>query len=67
MATVKFTPHLKRFFPDLEEMNIEVKTVAEAVDGKRMHAGKVSRIMSLMSRGHYASMSISYVGGELSL
>lgn len=31
MATVKFTPHLKRFFPDLEEMNIEANTVAEAI------------------------------------
>ncbi|MEO1289915.1 MAG: MoaD/ThiS family protein [Chloroflexota bacterium] len=31
MATVKFTPHLKRFFPDLEEITIEANTVAEVV------------------------------------
>lgn len=31
MATVKFTPHLKRFFPDLEEINVEAKTVADVV------------------------------------
>lgn len=31
MAKVKFTPHLKRFFPDLEEINVEAKTVAEVV------------------------------------
>lgn len=31
MATVKFTPHLQRFFPDLEELNIDAETVAEVV------------------------------------
>ena len=31
MASVKFTPHLKRFFPDLQEIDIEAETVAELV------------------------------------
>jgi len=31
MASVKFTPHLKRFFPDLQEIDIEANTVADVV------------------------------------
>ena len=31
MAQVKFTPNLKRFFPDLCECSIEAATVAELV------------------------------------
>ncbi len=31
MAQVKFTPNLKRFFPDLCECSIEAATVAEIV------------------------------------
>ena len=31
MALVKFTPNLKRFFPDLCEIEVEGKTVAELV------------------------------------
>lgn len=31
MAVVKFTPNLKRFFPDLTEFNVEASTVAEVV------------------------------------
>ncbi len=31
MAQVKFTPNLKRFFPDLSELEVEAATVAEAV------------------------------------
>ena len=31
MAHVKFTPNLKRFFPDLSELEVEAATVAEAV------------------------------------
>ncbi len=31
MAHVKFTPNLKRFFPDLSELEVEAATVAEAL------------------------------------
>lgn len=31
MAQVKFTPNLKRFFPDLRECEIDAATVAEIV------------------------------------
>lgn len=31
MARVKFTPNLKRFFPDLTELEVEATTVADAV------------------------------------
>ena len=31
MPTVKFTPFLKRYFPDLATIDIEANTVAEAV------------------------------------
>lgn len=31
MARVKFTPNLKRFFPDLSELEVEAATVAEAL------------------------------------
>ncbi len=31
MAQVKFTPNLKRFFPDLQECEIDASTVAEIV------------------------------------
>lgn len=31
MARVKFTPNLKRFFPDLSELEVEATTVAEAL------------------------------------
>jgi len=31
MPTVRFTRHLRRFFPDLEEIEVEGETVAEAV------------------------------------
>ena len=31
MALVKFTPNLKRFFPDLCEIEVEGRTVAELV------------------------------------
>jgi molybdopterin synthase sulfur carrier subunit len=31
MAYVKFTPNLKRFFPDLKEIEIEADTVAEVI------------------------------------
>lgn len=31
MAQVKFTPNLKRFFPDLEPVEVEGATVAEVV------------------------------------
>ena len=31
MAQVKFTPNLKRFFPDLCECSVEASTVAELV------------------------------------
>ena len=32
MAHVKFTPNLKRFFPDLTEVDIEANTVSEVID-----------------------------------
>jgi len=32
MATVSFTPHLTRFFPELAPMSAEVGTVAELID-----------------------------------
>jgi molybdopterin synthase sulfur carrier subunit len=31
MAHIKFTPNLKRFFPDLEQTEIEASTVAEVI------------------------------------
>ncbi len=31
MANLKFTPHLKRFFPDLTTLDIEANTVADAI------------------------------------
>ena len=31
MARVKFTPNLKRFFPDLRDCEVEANTIAEAV------------------------------------
>jgi hypothetical protein len=31
MAHVRFTPHLKRFFPDLAETTVDAATVGEAV------------------------------------
>jgi hypothetical protein len=31
MAHVKFTPNLKRFFPDLRECEIDASTVAETI------------------------------------
>lgn len=31
MPQVKFTPSLKRFFPDLAEITVEVTTIAEVV------------------------------------
>ncbi len=31
MATVQFTRHLKRFFPGLEPLEVDARTVAEAV------------------------------------
>lgn len=31
MALVKFTPHLKRFFPNLEATQIEANTVADII------------------------------------
>ncbi len=31
MAHLKFTPHLKRFFPDLTTLDIEANTVADAI------------------------------------
>ncbi len=31
MAQVKFTPNLKRFFPDLRECEVEAATIAEAL------------------------------------
>ena len=31
MAHVKFTPNLKRFFPDLKEVEIDAATVADVV------------------------------------
>ena len=37
MATVKFTPNLKRFFPDLDDCAVEAATVADilpAIDGR---------------------------------
>ncbi|MGE0494971.1 MAG: MoaD/ThiS family protein [Vulcanimicrobiota bacterium] len=33
MATVRFTNHLKRFFPDLTEVEVACATVAELVAG----------------------------------
>lgn len=37
MATVKFTRHLKRYFPELDEMSVEatdVLSVVQAIDAK---------------------------------
>ena len=31
MPTVRFTPNLKRFFPDLQTIEVEANTVAEVV------------------------------------
>lgn len=31
MARIKFTPNLKRFFPDLTEIEVDASTVAEVV------------------------------------
>lgn len=31
MAHIKFTPNLKRFFPDLTEVDVDAKTVSEVV------------------------------------
>jgi molybdopterin synthase sulfur carrier subunit len=32
MATIKFTSALKRFYPDLEDLKVEVKNVNEVLD-----------------------------------
>ena len=32
MPTVKFTPHLQRFFPDLKTQEVEGTTVADLID-----------------------------------
>lgn len=32
MALVKFTPNLKRFFPDLSEIEVEAANVAEIIE-----------------------------------
>lgn len=32
MAHIKFTPNLKRFFPDLTEIEVDAKTVSEVID-----------------------------------
>lgn len=31
MAHIKFTPNLKRFFPDLTEVEVDAKTVSEVI------------------------------------
>ena len=32
MATIKFTSALKRFYPDLDDLKVEVKNVNEVLD-----------------------------------
>lgn len=32
MAHIKFTPNLKRFFPDLTEIEVDAKTVSDVID-----------------------------------
>jgi len=31
MAIVRFTPNLKRFYPDLDEITVEANTIAEVI------------------------------------
>jgi sulfur-carrier protein len=51
MAHVTFTPHLKRFFPELAEGNIEAATVRELVDAlDRRYPGFASYLVDEAGR-----------------
>jgi len=40
MPLVRFTPHLRRFFPDLDDVEVEGETVAEVVRAlEALHPG----------------------------
>ena len=51
MAQVTFTPHLKRFFPDLAETYIEAATVREVIDAlERRFPGFASYVVDEAGR-----------------
>ena len=64
MAHIKFTPNLKRFFPDLEPIEIEASTVAEvlaAVDAR--WRGLADYIVD--EKGHLRKHVNIFIGDEL--
>jgi len=64
MAKVKFTPHLKRFFPDLEERNIDAETVAELIKAVDARWDGIADYV-VDEQGHLRKHVNIYVDGEL--
>lgn len=64
MARVKFTPNLKRFFPDLAPTEIEGTTVAEIIQGVDAHwQGLADYIID--ERGRLRKHVNIFIGDEL--
>lgn len=60
MATVHFTPHLKRYFPELRSCEIESASVAELVRALELrHAGLASYLVD--DRGRLRQHVVIYV------
>lgn len=64
MAKIKFTAALKRFFPDLEEINVSGNTVKEVIQkAERQYPGICDYLLD--ERGAVRQHMNIFVGGDL--
>jgi len=64
MAIIRFTKSLKRFYPQLESVTIEVNTVAEALDSlDEKHPGIKNYILD--EHGHLRKHVNIFIGSDL--
>ena len=64
MAKIKFTAALKRFFPDLKELDISGETVAEVIQATEMQYPGIKEYL-LDERGAVRQHMNIFVRGEL--
>lgn len=64
MAKIKFTAALKRFFPDLKELDISGRTVAEVIQATEVKYPGISSYL-LDERGAVRQHMNIFVRGEL--
>ena len=64
MAHLKFTPHLKRFFPDLTTLDIKANTVADAIAIANNHWDGIADYV-IDEQGALRKHVNIYVDGEL--